>query len=452
MADGQTLGIERIGSSERIASLDVLRGIAILFILFMNIPGMGLPSFDLHDPRWPSWTASDQRLWWVQQVFLDGTQRGMLELLFGAGILIMARKAMTADGPVEVADLHFRRNLLLCVLGLVNAFLLLWWGDILLVYGIAATFLFAFRKLDARALLGWAALFFVGLVVFSYSNYDQGVQSRAAYERVQAATAAHRPVSADDKKLAEPFGERLTSLHTLPAADKKQADKARKAVAQHNSGFAGYWSGVAGYWLQIMGFFWIIEAEIVGTMLVGMALYRLGVIQGLARTRVYVALLVGGYAFGLPLRAIPSSDFINAIPGPHWEGILYDLSRLGVVIGHVALVQLVLRARVGRTLLQPFQAAGRMPLTVYLFTSLLMMWLVFAPWGLNMYGKLGFTALMDLAAAVIIGELAAANLWLRHFASGPCEWVWKSLAYQRRMPFRKASGGTEVPPGLVPAG
>ena len=84
-------GTQRIGASERIASLDVLRGLAILFILFMNIPGMGGYEFVLQgDGRYPTWTTAD---WWssfIRLTWLDGTQRGLLELLFGAGLMIMA--------------------------------------------------------------------------------------------------------------------------------------------------------------------------------------------------------------------------------------------------------------------------------------------------------------------------------------------------------------------------
>ena len=78
-----------------------------------------------------------------------------------------------------------------------------------------------------------------------------------------------------------------------------------------------------------------------------------------------------------------------------------------------------------------------MPLTVYLFTSFLMMWIVFAPWGLNLWGAWGQAQFLGISAAVIAVELVAANLWMKRFENGPMEWLWKSLAYERREPFRK---------------
>jgi uncharacterized protein len=76
------------------------------------------------------------------------------------------------------------------------------------------------------------------------------------------------------------------------------------------------------------------------------------------------------------------------------------------------------------------------------------MWVVFAPWGLDLFGAWGMAEMMGVAAIVIAAELIAANLWLRRFDNGPMEWLWKSLAYQRREPFRKVRG---IEPQAVPS-
>ena len=88
-----------------------------------------------------------------------------------------------------------------------------------------------------------------------------------------------------------------------------------------------------------------------------------------------------------------------------------------------------------------------MPLTIYLFTSLLMMWVLFAPWGFDLFGAWGQADMMAVAGIVILAELIAANLWFRRFDNGPLEWLWKSLAYQRREPFlgRRSQSAEPVP-------
>ena len=444
MGAASSIQLDRVRGSDRIASLDVLRGIAILFILFMNMPWMGGYGFILFDPRYPTWTPADYWTTLLTGTWLEGTQRGLLELLFGAGIMIMARRAMTPDGPVEVADLHFRRNLWLCIFGLANAFVLLWYGDILLVYGIAALFLFPFRKFGPKAQCGLAAIFLAILVLYNFSGYRENAAEIQKAEQVAAATAAGQKVSDEDKKLLEDQRKREARRTQLPAKNAQAKEKIAKADKEHHTTFAAYWNAQFDAWKMLIGnFFWVIEAEIVATMLIGMALMQWGVIQGNATRRTYWAMLIVGYGIGIALRGSQWLERLQFQPGLHWQDIWGDMSRLAVVFGHLGLVHLVLGSSIGRRALRPFEAAGRMPLTVYLFTSFVMMWIVFAPWGLDLFGAWGQAQLFGFSAAVIAVELFAANLWMKRFENGPMEWLWKSLAYERREPFRKAIVGSQ---------
>jgi uncharacterized protein len=443
------LHIDRVRGAERIASLDVIRGIAILFILFMNIPWMGGYGFILFDPRYPTWTTADYWATLVTNTWLEGTQRGLLELLFGAGIMIMARRAMTPDGPVEVADLHYRRNLWLCIFGLANAFVLLWYGDILLVYGLAAVFLFPFRKLGPKAQCGLAGIFLAALLLYNGSGYREESARLQKVEQIQAASAAGKSLSEEDKAALKEHRERLDRRLQMPAENAKAKEKIAKADKAHHSTFGAYWKAQLEGWAFLIGsFFWVIEAEIIATMLIGMALYQWGIIQGRSRRTVYWTMLLLGYGIGLAVRGSHWLELLEFKPGQHWQGIVVDLARLAVCFGHLGLIHLILGSSAGRRLMQPFEAAGRMPLTIYLFTSVLMMWVIFAPWGFDLFGAWGQAKMIGVAAIVIVAELAAANLWLRRFENGPVEWLWKSLAYQRREPFRKERGEH---PGAVPS-
>jgi uncharacterized protein len=444
------LHIDRIRDQERIASLDVIRGIAILFILIMNMPWMGGYEFILFDPRYPTWTTADYWATLFTRTFLEGTQRGLLELLFGAGIMIMARRAMAPDGPVEVADLHYRRNLWLCLFGLANAFVLLWYGDILLVYGLAAVFLFPFRKFTPKAQCGLATLFLALLVLLSAQEYRERTNKLEQVERIQVAQAAGKPISEEDKAKLKERQEQIERRTQLPADNAKAKEKIAEADKAHHTGFAAYWQAQFDGWKFLMTeFFWMIEAEIVATMLIGMALFQWGIIQGRARQRLYWAMLVLGYGIGIALRGSFWFERLEFQPGaPAWQSTLFDISRLAVTLGHLALVHLILGSTAGRRLLRPFEAAGRIPLTIYLFTSLLMMWFVFAPWGLDLFGVWGQAQMLAVSMVVIAAELVAANVWLKYYDNGPMEWLWKSLAYQRREPFRKSRS---EPPDALPS-
>lgn len=446
MSTAANLEIDRVRGTDRIASLDVLRGIAILFILVMNIPWMGGYEFTLWDPRYPTWTEADYWATLFTKTWLEGTQRGLLELLFGAGIMIMARKAMAPDGPVAVADLHYRRNLWLIVFGLANAFVLLWPGDILLVYGIAAIFLFPFRRLGWKAQLGFAGLLLGALLWHSAANYRSEAANLAKVEQVTAARDSGKSLSEADKTLLNEHRERVERRTQLPSENATQKEKIAKADAARHGDFLSYWWHQAEGWMFIMSaFFWVIQAEIMATMLVGMALFQLGILQGRARPTTYLAMLIGGYGLGFALRGSFWLEALEFRPDLLWQNVFSDISRLAVVLGHVGLVHLAFRSRAGQALLKPFEAAGRMPLSVYLFTSFLMMWVLFAPWGLDLFGRFGMAQLTALALAVIAAELVAANLWMRRFENGPLEWLWKSLAYERREPFRKVASAPMAP-------
>ena len=437
MSDTSDLGIERVAASERIASLDVLRGIAILFILFLNIPWMGGYDPLIWDPRYPTWTNADYWTTLVTRTGLEGTQRGLLELLFGAGIMIMARRAMTPDGPVEVADLHYRRNLWLIVFGLANALVLLWFGDILLVYGIAAMFMFPFRKVGPKGQLGFAALLLAGMLFANVVGQREQIAERAKYEQTAKQQAAGQKVSEEDAKALKDFTERMERRAKPPRDNPKAMEEIKKADEAHHGGFVSYWKAQFDMWLMLFNWFWPIQGEIMSTMLVGMALFQWGVIQGKARSGVYWAMLVGGYALGMGLRGSLALEELQFHHGIHWQQPLNDIARLAVSLGHIGLVQLLLCSKPGAMLLKPFVAAGQMPLTVYLFTSLLMMWVIFAPWGFDKFGAWGQYNMVVVAGAIILAELVAANLYMRRFANGPMEWLWKSLAYERKQPFRR---------------
>lgn len=444
-----SVSIDRVRGADRIASLDVIRGIAILFILFLNIPWMGSYEFGLWDPRHPSWTNADYWATLITKAWLEGTQRGLLELLFGAGIVIMARKAMTPDGPVAIADLHYRRNLWLILLGLINAFILFWPGDILLLYGIAAIFLFPFRMLAPKWLFAFAALLMAGLLVAQAVEYRKDITELATVEQAKAVEADGGKISDAQRQALEEDKEATDRRRLLPRNNLRLTDGIARADKARHGSIVDYWKFQAEGWLFLMqNFFWWIEAEIMMTMLIGMALFKLGIIQGKARSRSYWLLLVAGYGVGLTIRGYHQLHALNFRSGIDPFGYLEDVSRLAVTLGHLALIHLALRSSLGRSLLKPFETAGRMPLTVYLLTSLLMMWVVFAPWGLDWFGRFGNAWLMAIAAIVILGEIIAANFWIRHFHNGPMEWLWKSLSYQRREPFRKARGSA---PDAIPS-
>ena len=451
MADAAADGTDRISGSERIAALDVIRGIAILFILFMNMPAMA-GYFHAGDERSLGWSNWDRWAFIFQFSYLDGTQRGLLELLFGAGMMIMARNAMRPDAPIAIADLNYRRNWLLVGFGIVNAGVLMWFGDILIPYGIVAMLVFPFRLLKARNQLIVGMLFLLVASASTVARYETRLDNYRTGTALEAKQAAHHPLTSDEQAKLKAWHE-FTEEFKLPS----QSPQVRKELAEERATRVAplpvYAKARWNDWVWFYQWFPLdfIVPEIAGTMILGMALFQLGIIQGRASRRTYLLMLLAGYAVGIGLRSWQLSQYLTWLPFPKSSQMFMQLSRIAVTFGHLGLLNLALRSHFGRLMLGPLAANGRMPLTTYLSASFVTMWILFPSFGLGLWGHFSFAGMLALAAAIIAVQAIAANIWLLYYETGPLEWVWKSLAYQRRMPFRRRGVEPTLPPGLVPA-
>lgn len=140
-----------VNQSERIIILDALRGIALLGILLMNIPYMGLPdpSFD-HLLLRNEMGTINEKVWWLVNWIPEGTQRAIFSMLFGAGIILFITRLEKRTEGMWPAEYFLRRQLWLLVFGLFNAFILLWPGDILFQYAIIGIVAFVFRRLSVK--------------------------------------------------------------------------------------------------------------------------------------------------------------------------------------------------------------------------------------------------------------------------------------------------------------
>lgn len=438
--------MDRVSGAERIQQLDVLRGFAILFILFMNIPYVGgYASLYVIDPRWLGWTTFDAQAYGATWL-MDGTMRGLLQLLFGAGMMIMTRRAMQPGGPVQTADIFLRRNLWLIVFGLFNVFVLMWPGDILLPYGIAAMFLFPFRLLRPRTQFAIGA----ALLIFVHSGeterYFGRVELVEAADAVKAKQAARQPLTEEDKETLKSFEAVQHRFDLPPTAE--TCGKLKAEETARRADFSSWYQLNTGYWLDFFvvkyWLFWIV-LESFGTMLLGAALYQWGVIQGRSRAGLYVGLLaLAGVAVAIRLWALAVFYRFNALPpDPVW--VLHPFTREILAIGWIALVSLMVRTSLGAALLRPFEAPGRLPLSIY-FSAAIVTGLLFAPFGFGLWGRNGAGGMFLIACAIIAVQVVAANLWLRSFETGPPEWLWKTLAYGRRQPFRRADRAPEGVP------
>ena len=122
---------------------------------------------------------------------------------------------------------------------------------------------------------------------------------------------------------------------------------------------------------------WSTVGEAFATMLIGVALFKWGIIQGLRSPRFYLALTLAGYSVGLALRVWALQGLEDPVMGPSPS----EFGRLIMTLGHIGLINLVWKFRFGARLLAPFRAAGRTAFTLYVMQSVVGIWILWAPWG-----------------------------------------------------------------------
>lgn len=427
-----------VQSRERIAGLDVIRGIAILGIFFMNIPFMAGPVWlSEMDPRLMGWTSVDRTTWIVIQTFWEGTQRGMLQFLFGAGLMVTAAKAMKPDGPVAVADLYIRRNLWLLLFGLFDVYCLLWPGDILHVYALAALALFPFRTLAVRWLIVLGLAFATYTAVHGAFQYSDRAATQTAYQTAQTKQQAHQPLTKPEAQAVTTWREIEGKIAGNDPAIQEQAKIEAKVRA--SSKMADYAGWLMSAYAIILGkgslLFDVPEAFC--AMLLGVALWKLGFIQGRRATRDYLLVLVLAYGFGIGARYLGCAERLAFTPHPKTIWITDEFARLAVSLGHVAAINLLVRGAMTGQIVSAFKAAGQMAFTLYFMEQIIGVWILFSPIGFDLPGGQGWAHLAVQAAVVAVVLLAFANLWMRYFVAGPLEWLWRSLSYGERQPFRR---------------
>ena len=141
---------------ERYPSLDVLRGVAVFGILFVNIEDFSMVASARHNPAYGGDGPVNETIWQFTFLLADTKFIALFTLLFGAGMALMHDRARSS-GTSSIA-VHYRRMTVLLAVGLIHAHLI-WNGDILFFYAAYGMILYPAPKLPAAVLfLGAAAL------------------------------------------------------------------------------------------------------------------------------------------------------------------------------------------------------------------------------------------------------------------------------------------------------
>jgi len=388
-----------IAPSDRIAAIDIVRGIALFGVMAINVATVFrvsiferfLPARYL--PIRPDDTGLDRALDSILMIGIDLKALALFSLLFGVGLAIQYDH-LSADA--RRATLLVRRLAFLMLVGFVHL-VLIWNGDILFEYAVAGFIVlpFLFLRSQAPAIAGAAAL--AMFIASSFLPMIVAMPGRVwMTQNVSDAARIHGSGG---------FAEVLAfRVHELPGL-----------LPLHVSIFP----------------------RTVALMLIGAALWRAGVFRTGSRAS---RCLLPGAAIGIVAGGVVSAAHANGWLGLEWRAEL-ALERLGTVLlagGYGAAIVLATDRPVGRKLLAWAAPVGRMAFTNYLLQSAIFGW-VFYGYGLGLFGKLGVADALAIGISVYVLQAAFSAWWLKRYLYGPIEWLWRSAMYGNRQPLLRAS-------------
>ena len=393
-----------VETADRIESLDVLRGFAVLGILVMNIQSFAMPGAAYLNPTaYGDLNGINFFTWLISYLLVDQKFMSIFSMLFGAGICLFADRAEARSG--RSAGLHYRRTFYLLVFGLVHAYFL-WSGDILVAYALCGSVIFLVRNRSPRTLV------VIGLVVFAVASVLSigiGLTTEFIPEKdVADITAMWAPDAAkiDAELLAYRSGWFA-----------QQAQRTSDTLGMHTT-------------VLPIEVFW----QSAGIMLLGMALYRWHILSAVRNDRFYCCLVLIGFGVGVPV--VAAGAWWNFAAGWNWEHSMFLGSQfnywgsLSMAFGYVGLVMLAVRRGWFSVLQMRLAAAGRMAFTNYIAQTLICT-AIFYGHGFGLFGRVDRWQQAIVVIAVWGLQLWWSPLLMRRFRYGPLEWCWRALTYWR---------------------
>jgi len=433
------IGPNPITREQRIVSLDIIRGAAILGILLINIFIFG----KVNDPAfWENLnkqaSGPDFWSWIIISGLFQGKMRALFCMLFGAGIMLFDEQKRRAKGR-SPWGLFYNRMIWLALFGLMHAYLLLFKGDILFFYGVFGMLVFLMRNLKPLfKALTVLLIILSGMVMNQYFYQDYRGQY-LEYLDVQEKQKQGILLSSNDSLALE-------SWELIRRGNNPDPDK----IAERKALMLGSYKDVASVIRPAVSKYEIRNLptsliDNVSLMLLGMVLLQWGFFRGTWRYRQYLAMLFIGYAIGLPLMIYSKWIAVNERAtfdmvlvymnsnSVDWQILIYQIQRLLLSLAHVSLLMVVIKRNLLGWLLNALRAVGQMAFTNYILQTVICT-LFFFGYGLGFYDSFRIYQLYLLTLGIWIFEMIFSSVWLKHFRFGPLEWLWRSLSYVRIQP------------------
>jgi uncharacterized protein len=406
--------------NERIGSLDFLRGIAILGILFINIESFAYPN------PWSSWkygfesSMDHHTRFWVY-FLTQGKFYTMFALLFGVGFVIFLERVQEKSKALKAMDLYARRLLWLFVFGVLHAYFI-WDGDILYHYAICGFLLLPFRVIKTKYMI--LILAFLASLLF-IKSHDNITNRKEAFKKYQVA-------------LNVPTNQRSADeTSRINSWEKRYSKKTPNTTEGVENPKPTYWEGIKNSYNKLKvhkGEFYhqslIISTLIV--MLIGMLLYRSGIFSDYKSWNYYWPITISFVLFGLLINYLRYYQWTYKDHEPIlqvWKAHLFTFPKEILGIGYVLLFNGIYQKFLKNIKIKVFSKIGRTALSNYIFQSIIL-GLIFYGYGFELFNQYTRFELLGFVISIWTLQILLTLLWLKYHTQGPLEFIWRKLTYK----------------------
>ena len=407
--DNSISQITPVKPEERILSLDFLRGFAVLGILIMNIQSFSMIyAAYLNPTAFGDLTGTNKWIWILSHVFADQKFMTLFSILFGAGIFLFSKRL--EEKNLKPAKYHYRRIFWLFAIGLIHAYLF-WHGDILVSYSLCALLAYLFRKKSARVLI-LIAVFLIIIPSLIYFFFGLTMP----YWPPEA-------IANNNQNWLPEIARIENELKMMRGSIAEQMEIRVPAAIFFQTFVFMIWTG----WRTL------------GLMLIGMALFKIGIFTVEKSKKWYLWFMSIGMLVGFSL--IISGLFYNF--GHHWKmeysmflGWQYNYwGSIFVAFFYIGLLMLLLQKFPKAAWQGPLIAVGRMAFTNYLLMTLFCTTLFYGH-GFGLIGSISRIGQSLIVVIIWLLLLSFSTFWLRKYRYGPIEWLWRVLTYWRFQPMK----------------
>lgn len=397
--------------SKRHIILDALRGFALLGICLANFPEFSLYTFlDNNTAAAMPTNTADQIVQYLLYIFIDGKFYTIFSLLFGIGFCIIldnnSRRGANGIG------IFYRRMSVLLLFGFAHL-MLIWSGDILMLYAIVGMLLPLFIKLKDKTILLWASFFlFLPVVVDFICQFAKIDLSKHLYE--------WQWLLCDRYGITEEnFAYWLRDAKTYDDVFKFLCMGAVERMQEFVKGTRYF--------------------KVLGLFLIGIYIGRNKIYARLSEfSAILKKICMLGIIFGLPLSGLYAWSAMNAKPfGLGMHSLFYFLSVYLTSFGYIALFCILYNRTKEMQFWKIMSYPGRMALTNYILQSAAGIFIFYGV-GAGLGAETGLIYADLIAAGVFILEIMFSAMWLSYFRYGPLEAIWRLLTYGKTFKIRNS--------------